>query len=111
MVVPESCDGRSLTDYHPHLRQNLHTLESKKHQKLVELTKSNPSTIHHVAASTTALAPPSLAQHVAPPSLAHKVAPPSLAQKAAPPPPKDPQKPQRPQYLTQIPAHILKIQI
>ncbi|GIX73899.1 ZP domain-containing protein [Caerostris darwini] len=108
--------------------QNLHTLESKKHQKLVELTKSNPSTIHQVAASTTArkvaapppahkitppssahqVAPPSLAQHVAPPSLAHKVAPPSLALKAAPSSPKDPQKPQRPQYLTQIPAHILQ---
>ncbi|XP_055942355.1 uncharacterized protein LOC129972294 isoform X2 [Argiope bruennichi] len=86
---PESCVGRLLTDYHPHLRENLHTLESKKHQKLIELTKSKPS-VPHPQPQPQFPQPPHPAKTVP----AHK--------------PETSHQRGRPQYLTQIPAHILQ---
>ncbi|CAL1287760.1 unnamed protein product [Larinioides sclopetarius] len=91
---PESCGGRLLTDYHPHLRENLHTLESKKHQKLVELTKSKPSIPHPHSQ------PQNQPQHLLQPPQPPKTVP-ALKSETS-------QQRGRPQYLTQIPAHILQ---
>ncbi|GFT51739.1 ZP domain-containing protein [Nephila pilipes] len=87
---PESCGGRSPTDYHPHLRENLHSLESKKHQKLVQLTKSKPS----LPVPAPAPAPAHVPTHAqAPVPVQHEEVPHNRP---------------RLQYLTQVPVHILQ---
>ncbi|GFR13737.1 ZP domain-containing protein [Trichonephila clavata] len=85
---PESCGGRSPTEYHPHLRENLHSLESKKHQKLVQLTKSKPAPPVPAPAPALATAPVPAVVAVQKEEISNN-------------------RP-RLQYLTQVPVHILQ---